>query len=57
MNKLSKRDKEFWNEAVRQTVKELKNWDGIIPSKEDREFMANRIYERLAYKIKHREYF
>jgi len=57
MGSLTKKEKELWSEAVRQTTKEIKNWDGLIPNIVDREFMSNSIYERLAYKIKHREYF
>lgn len=57
MKQLSKRDKELWNEAIRCATRELKNWDGLIPDKGDRDFAAKSIYDKLAYKIKHREYF
>ncbi len=50
MTTLSKKDKLLWNEAVRKTLNEVKTSDGIIPDDDEREYLAIRVYEKVAYK-------
>lgn len=50
--KLTLNEKKLWNEAVKEAIKEMKRWDGIILDEEDRDRIADGIWERVAYKIK-----
>jgi len=39
-----------WNQAVRAACDEVLKYDGIIPDKIDREYMADKIREKWCYK-------
>ncbi|HRZ18737.1 MAG TPA: hypothetical protein P5136_01655 [Methanofastidiosum sp.] len=52
MKLLTRKEKELYNSAIKAATNEIKLYDGLIPDEGDRNYMAERIYERLAYKIK-----
>ncbi len=50
--KPSQSEKLLWNAAVKATLTELIKYDGIIPDKEDRNFLFQAITNKVAYKSK-----
>jgi hypothetical protein len=52
MKILTKKEKQIWNDAVKATLIEMMNWDGIIPDLDDRKLLREKISEKISYKIK-----
>lgn len=46
----TKREKEIWNEAVRDTLKEVWLYNGIIPDDFAREALCRNVQEKISYK-------
>lgn len=49
-NKLTVRGREIYNEGIRDALKELLLYDGIIPDKYDRSVVVTNIQKKLSYK-------
>jgi len=51
MNKIkSKREREIYNEAIRDALKEVWLYNGVIPDAVDRAYMCRAIQEKLSFK-------
>lgn len=44
------KEREFYNEAVRDTLKEVWLYDGVIPDEVSREYMVRKIQRDISYK-------
>lgn len=49
INKKTKREMEVYNEAIRDAMKEVWLYDGIIPDEVSREYMVRQIQKKLSY--------
>lgn len=49
-NTLTLREREIWNEAVRDTLKEVWLYNGIIPDDFARETLCRNVQEKISYK-------
>lgn len=49
--KLTTRGREIYNEGVRDALKEVWLYDGIISDASARRYMVNRIQEKMSYKF------
>ena len=49
--KLTPKQKEIWNDAVKATAREMEKWEGLVPDKEDREYLKSQLINRVCYKM------
>lgn len=48
-NKKTLRERECYNEGVRDALKEVWLYDGVIPDETDREYMVRQVQKKVSY--------